>query len=372
MRIPLSSPDITEADIAAVVEVLRGSRLSLGPKMEEFEHKMAQYVGVEHGIAVSSGTSGLHLCVRALGLGEGDEVIVPSFTFIAAANAIRYERATPVFVDIEPSMLNADPDRIESAITPRTRAILVVHTFGCPTEMEAILDIARRHKLLVIEDACEAIGAEYCGRRAGTFGDAAVFAFYPNKQITTGEGGMIVTRDSGLAARMRALRNHGRYDSSEWLQHQELGYNYRLSEISCALGIAQLGRIEEILRRRAEIAAKYDECLRPNESITLPLLAPPDRRMSWFVYVVRLRQSFSADQRDRILYSLTAAGIGCARYFAPIHLQPAYAAWRDTAQLEVTESTADRVLALPFFNRISDQELAEVCERLTDAIADFL
>ena len=252
MKIALSQPDITEAEIEAVAAVLRTPRLSLGPKLEEFEQAMAAYIGVPHAVAVNSGTSGLHLCIRALGIGEGDEVIVPSFTFIAAANAIRYERAKPVFIDIDPATLNLDPGKIEAAITPRTRAIMAVHTFGCPAPMDAILAIAGRHNLVVIEDACEAIGAEYKGRKAGSLGRAAVFAFYPNKQITTGEGGMIVTGDSDLAARMRALRNQGRYDSEDWLQHAEVGYNYRISEINCALGVGQLTRIEEILSKREE------------------------------------------------------------------------------------------------------------------------
>ncbi len=230
MNIPLSAPDITEAEIEGVSQVLRSGRLSLGPKLDEFERAMSQYVGVPHAVGVSSGTAGLHLCIRALNIGEGDEVIVPSFTFIAAANAIRCERATPVFVDIDPISLNLDPARIESAITLRTRAILIVHTFGVPAEMQAVRDIAARHHLLVIEDACEAIGAAYHGHRVGSFGDAAVFAFYPNKQITTGEGGMIVTRNASVAKRMRALRNQGRHETGDWFQHSELGYNYRLSD----------------------------------------------------------------------------------------------------------------------------------------------
>ena len=206
MNIPLSEPDITEAEIEEVVTVLRSTRLSLGPKMEEFEASVSSYVGQPFGIAVSSGTAGLHLCIRALGIGSGDEVIVPSFTFIAAANAILYEGATPVFVDIDHQSLNLDPVRVEEAITTRTRAIIVVHTFGVPAAMDDLLDIAARHHLRIIEDACEAIGAEYDGRRVGAFGDAAVFAFYPNKQITTGEGGMVVTRDQHLATEIRAMR----------------------------------------------------------------------------------------------------------------------------------------------------------------------
>ena len=363
MNIPLSAPDITQAEIDAVTQVLRTNRLSLGPRLEEFEHAMAQYVGVPHAIGVSSGTAGLHLCIRALNIGEGDEVIVPSFTFIAAANAIRYERAAPVFVDIEPATLNLDPAKIEAAITPRTRAILIVHAFGIPANMRAILEIAERHRLLVIEDACEAIGAEYHSRRVGSFGDAAVFAFYPNKQITTGEGGMIVTRSAALATRMRALRNQGRCQSDDWLQHSELGYNYRLSEISCALGIEQLKRIETILAARASVARGYQERLQ-NQPLILPPLEILHTRISWFVYTIRLQPQFHAAQRDAVLRSLARQGIGCARYFAPVHLQPAYSAWNKIS-LPVTESEASRTIALPFFNKLTGEQLDQVCEAVS-------
>ena len=362
MNIPLSAPDITDAEIAAVTAVLRTSRLSLGPRLEEFEHAMAQYIGLPHAVGVSSGTAGLHLCIRALGIGEGDEVIVPSFTFIAAANAIRYERATPVFVDIEPATLNLDSAKVEAAITPRTRAILAVHTFGIPANMQAILHIAHRHNLLVIEDACEAIGAEYQGRQVGSFGDAAVFAFYPNKQITTGEGGMVATRNAELATRIRALRNQGRYETDDWLQHTELGYNYRLSEINCALGIEQLKRIESILARRASAARAYHERLQ-NQPLILPPLELPQARISWFVYVTRLQPQCNQGHRDVIMQSLASQGIGCARYFAPIHLQPAYAKWKD-ANLPITESEAARTIALPFFNNLTVEQIDQVCEAI--------
>lgn len=362
MNIPLSAPDITQAEIDAVTAVLRTNRLSLGPKLTEFEFAFAHYIGTPHAVAVSSGTAGLHLCIRALNLGPGDEVIVPSFTFIAAANAIRYERATPVFVDIDPVTLNAAPELIEAAITPRTRAILAVHTFGVPSEMPAILDIARRHNLFVIEDACEAIGASLGNQRVGSFGDVAVFAFYPNKQITTGEGGMVVTANTALAERIRALRNQGRYPSDDWLQHSELGYNYRLSELACALGLAQLQRIDSILAARAAVAGRYHENL-ANLPLRLPPLEAPNATISWFVYVVRLSDRLSQPQRDALLHALTSHGIGCARYFAPIHLQPAYA---DCASLNlpVTQSVAARTLALPFFNRLTAEQQNHVCETL--------
>jgi perosamine synthetase len=363
MKIPLSAPDITDAEIEAVVGVLRSSRLSLGPVTEQFEAAVAEYVSLPHAVAVSSGTAGLHLCIRALGIGEGDEVIVPSFTFIAAANAIRYERATPVFADIDPGTLNIDPQKIEEAITPRTRAILAVHTFGVPAEMTAILEIAQRHGLLVIEDACEAIGAEYRGRRAGSMGSAGVFAFYPNKQITTGEGGIVVTRDEGLARRIRALRNQGRYESDDWFQHTELGYNYRISEINCALGLAQMGRLEEILQQRAEVASAYHRRLSQRPELSLPPVALASGRISWFVYVVRVHAGGHLE-RDAIMRGLSAAGIASGRYFAPIHLQPSYAAWRHSAKLAVTEAEASRTLALPFFNNLEADAIDHVCHTL--------
>jgi perosamine synthetase len=368
MTIPLSSPDITEAEIEAVTAVLRTSRLSLGPQMESFEDAMANYIGIPHAVAVSSGTAGLHLCIKALGIGEGNEVIVPSFTFIAAANAIRYERAQPVFVDIDADSLNMSPTAIEQAITRKTRAILVVHTFGRPAEMAAIMDIASRHGLLVIEDACEAIGATYQGRKVGSFGDAAVFAFYPNKQITTGEGGMVVTRRPELAAHIRALRNQGRYDSADWLQHAELGYNYRLSEINCALGLAQLKRIEPILQQREKVARQYQRSLAEISDLALPATDVPGTRISWFVYVVRLNAVFTEAARDSIIAILANAGIGCARYFAPIHLQPSYSAWRNSATLPVTEAQASRTIALPFFNRITEDEIGQVSDTLRAAL----
>lgn len=367
MRIPLAAPDICEADILAVIGVLRTSRLSLGPKLEEFESAMAQYTGASHAVAVNSGTSGLHLCLRGLGIGEGDEVIVPSFAFIAAANAIRYEKGIPVFVDVEPETLNLDPRRIEAAITARTRGILVVHTFGCPVELSVILEIARRRGLFVIEDACEAIGAEYDGRKVGPLGDVGVFAFYPNKQITTGEGGVIVTQNPEIAALARKLRNQGRSDTEDGFPHTELGYNYRLSEMHCALGVEQLKRIESILERREAIARAYDQRLGSQGDLKLPGLRVPRRRISWFVYVVRLSAEFGRFQRDWIAKEMDALGIGCGRYFAPIHLQPVYrSAPCARAGLPVTEWNAERTLALPFFNRIQDEQIEEVCEALKD------
>jgi len=366
--IPLSSPDVTEAEIEAVAETLRSPQLSLGPRLTEFEATFTHLTGVAHAVAVSSGTAGLHLAMLALGIGVGDEVIVPSFTFIAAANAIRYVGATPVFVDIDGLTLNLSPVAVGRAINPRTRAIVAVHTFGVPANMPALVTLARRHNLALIEDACEALGATIDSQPIGSFGDIAVFAFYPNKQITTGEGGMVVTRNSDIATQMRSLRNQGRASTDSWLQHTEIGYNYRLSEIACTLGIGQMHRLAAILDRREEIASAYRQHLSAEDRLTLPIHELSGRRISWFVYVVRLADGFTARHRDQVIRELEQAGIDCARYFAPIHLQPAYADFPVAANLPLTESVASRTIALPFFNRINDSQIIAVCETLKLAI----
>jgi len=373
MTIPLSAPDITEPEIEAVAATLRSPHLSLGPRLSEFEAAFTALTGVPHAIAVSSGTAGLHLALLALNMGAGAEVIVPSFTFIAAANAIRYVGATPIFVDIDPLTLNLSPAAVEAAITPRTRAIVAVHTFGIPADMPTLTTLAQRHNLFLIEDACEAIGATLStpgqpAKPIGSFAHIAVFAFYPNKQITTGEGGMIVTRDPDLAARMRSLRNQGRSPSGHWLQHTELGYNYRLSDIACTLGIGQMHRLPEILARRETIARLYHHHLASETSLTLPPLDIPNLRISWFVYVVRLTADFTPAHRDQIIHTLEQASIGCGRYFAPIHLQRAYAEFPLISPLPITEFVASRTIALPFFNRINESQLRTVCDTLKQAI----
>jgi perosamine synthetase len=367
--IPLSSPDITEAEIEAVTAVLRTNSLSLGPKLEQFEQAFASFHATPYAIAVSSGTAALHLAIRALNLGAGDEVIVPSFTFIAVANAVVYEGATPIFADIDPVTLNITADSVAAVISPRTRAILVVHTFGVPADMDSLMALAQQHRLAIVEDACEAIGATYNQQLAGAFGHIATFAFYPNKQITTGEGGMILTRDPQLAGRVRALRNQGRYPSSNWLQHQEIGYNYRLSELACALGIVQLQRLPEILAQRALVAQTYDQLLANMPDFERPPLHLPNRTISWFVYVVRMAKHLPPNTRDTVLAALESAGIGCARYFAPIHRQPAYAQHPSARNinLPVTEDIAVRTLALPFYNRLTPADAKKIMRNLRGA-----
>jgi perosamine synthetase len=368
--IPLAQPDITDLERRAVEEVLLTPTLSLGPKLPEFEALLAEAAGVRHAVAVNSGTAALHLAVRGLGIGPGDEVITTPFSFIASANAVLFEGARPVLVDIDPRTLNLDPARLEAALTSRTKAVLAVDVFGHPADWDAIEAIARPRGLAVIEDSCEAIGARYKGRRAGSFGDCGAFAFYPNKQITTGEGGALVTDSGELAALARSMRNQGRSAGGAWLAHERLGYNYRLSEINCALGVAQMHRLEDMLRRRAEVAEGYRAALSAIDEIELPYAAP-DVEMSWFVYVVRLRAGFGQAQRDAVLASLRAKGIGCSNYFAPIHLQPFYRAmgWRP-GDFPVTESVGERTIALPFFNALSRRQIEAVAEALAEAVAE--
>jgi len=369
MRIPLSAPDISEEDVAAVEAVLRTPRLSMGPKLEEFEESLARYIGVSCGVALSSGTAGLHLGLAALGVGEGDEVILPSFTFIAVANAVLHARATPVFADIDAQTLNLTAESVAQCVTPRTRAIILVHTFGCPGDLDPILRLAAAHGVTVIEDACEALGAEYRGRKAGGLGAFGVFGFYPNKPVTTGEGGMLVTGDRQLADKVRALRNQGRRPSDGWLDHSLPGYNYRLSEINCALGLSQMARIESILARRESRAACYREHLRAAPDLVLPVPFTAEGRVCWFVFVVRLAAGFTQKDRDNILAQMAARGIECGRYFAPVHRQALYAAYAHRGQdLSVTEQAAERTIALPFYNRITDEEIAEVCRSLREAM----
>ncbi len=377
MPIPLSAPDITEAEIAAVNAVLRTPHLSLGPELAAFETAFAEYHKVPYAIAVSSGTAGLHIALLTLRIGEDDEVIVPSFAFIAVANVVLQVRATPVFADIDPVTLNLTPSTVEPLITPRTRAILVVHTFGIPADMHALRPLAAHHNLVLIEDACEAIGAELHQRRVGALGDLSVFGFYPNKQITTGEGGAVLAHTELHANRLRSLRNQGRaanpadiVDSQKaghWLHHPYIGFNYRLSDIACALGRVQLSRIDEILALRRAAAERYHALLADIPGLELPPLTLPGCIISWFVFVVRLPQTTS---RAAIQALLSRQGIATAAYFTPIHQQPA---WRDLIvrsglRLPVTESIGARTLAVPFFNRIAPSQQDEVASALRCAL----
>lgn len=391
LRVPMSFPDITAAEIKAVIQVLRTPYLSIGPRIAEFEEHFAAYIGARHAIGVSSGTAGLHLCVIAAGVREGDLVITTPFSFVASANVILYERGIPIFVDVDEATGNIQPNLVAEAVEEivggtssarqwlppflrdspqiigRLKAILPVHVFGQPADMDPILEIARRYGLWVIEDACEAVGAEYKGRKAGTMGDAAVFAFYPNKQMTTGEGGMIVTDREDWAALFCSLRNQGRDVHDAWLSHSRLGYNYRMDEMSAALGLAQLGRIEELLAKRERVAQWYNERLRDVEGVQLLYIAPTTTRMSWFVYVIRLAPEIN---RDLVMVELEKQGIPSRPYFPCIHLQSFYRekfGYRE-GNFPVAEKISRSSLALPFHGNMQESEVDLVCEALQDIL----
>jgi len=368
-RVPLSRPDISQADIEAVTAVLRTPHLSLGPKGPEFEKAFARYVGTRRAVAVNSGTSALHLLVRALGLGPGDEMITSPFSFVASANCALFESARPVFVDIDEATWNLDVEKLPAAITDRTRLLLPVHIFGRPMPMDRVMAIAEARGIAVVEDACEALGATYQGRKVGAFGRAATFAFYPNKQMTTGEGGMIVTDDDALADLCMSLRNQGRDPGAGWLAHARLGYNFRLSDINAALGLAQLARLPEFLRLRAEVARRYLEKLAEVEELVLP--APyTDGDISWFVFVVRLADRFTKKDRDAVLDRLRREGIGTNDYFTPIHLQPFYRELGyKPGDFPVCEKVSERTIALPFYNRLAEKDQDLVVECLKSALS---
>jgi dTDP-4-amino-4,6-dideoxygalactose transaminase len=388
--VPMSSPDITEEDLRAVEQVLRSRYLSLGPKIVEFEDAFRRYTGSRHAIGVSSGTSGLHLCVRAAGIQRGDWVITTPFSFVSSANVILFEGAVPVFVDVDPVTGNIDCDQVEQAARdlsssrradrenwlPRVRrnqegklrAILAVDVFGQPADYDTLRPIANRHGLALIEDSCESLGALYQSRKAGTLGDYGVFAFYPNKQITSAEGGMIVTNDDQAADLMRALRNQGRAPGDTWLQHTYLGYNYRLNELSAVLGLSQLGRVEDLLTRRQAVAERYNRNLASVTGVEIPRVLPQTTRMSWFVYVIRLQPSIN---RDQTAANLEQAGIPVRPYFLPIHLQP-YMVERfgyRAGDFPITEDLGRRSLALPFSSVMTEDQIDLVCEKLPGCLS---
>ena len=362
--IPLSQPDLTQREIDAVLDVLHGEALSIGPRIEEFEAACARVAGRRHAVGVSSGTAGLHCAMIAAGIKSGDEVLTTPFSFVASTNCIFYVGAKPVFVDIDPQTLNLDLDKVEAAITPQTKAIVGIEVFGNPGGMLQLEQIARRHEMPLIEDSCEGFGGRVADRPIGSFGRASVFSFYPNKQITTGEGGMIVTDDDTFASVCRALRNQGR-EGMGWLAHQRLGYNYRLSELHAAMGLAQVSRLEEILESRRRVAHTYMERLMTNRYLILPTI-DEQTLMSWFVFVVRLNDLFEPGDRDEIIVQLRGEKIGCSNYFPPIHLQPYVQQMLGTrpGDFPVCEYVAARTLALPFFTRMTAQQVHQVCDTL--------
>jgi perosamine synthetase len=388
LPVPMSSPDLTDAEREAVAAVLRTPNLSMGGEIQAFEAAFREVTGAKHAIGVSSGTSGLHLCVRAAGLGEGDLVITTPFSFVASANVLLFERAIPVFVDVDPASGNINPVLVQQAAEDLTvggaaaqkwlprrgterattlKALLPVDVFGQPADMDPINATARQFGLTVIEDACEALGAEYKGRTAGRLGDYGVYAFYPNKQITTGEGAMIVTDDDRAASMMLALRNQGRAPGDTWLQHTYLGYNYRLDEMSAALGRVQMRRLDVLTTRRQQVADWYADRLADIAGVETPSMLPETTRASWFVYVVRFDPGID---RDRVARLMGERGIPARPYFLPIHLQPYMAeqfGYRE-GDFPVTEDLGRRGLALPFSGVMSEAQVERVCRTLNEVI----
>jgi perosamine synthetase len=370
--IPLAKPSLSEREAAIVLETLRSGRLALGPRLAEFEDALAARLGSGHVSAVSSGTAGLHLAVRAVGLGPGDEVVTSPFSFVASANCLLYERARPVFCDIDSRTLNIDPDAARQAVSNRTAGLLPVHIFGYPADMPALERLAADRGLWVVEDACEALGASHGdGARVGARGNLAVFGFYPNKQITTGEGGAVVCPDAASKERIDSERNQGRAPDMGWLDHDRLGFNYRLDDLSCALGIAQLERLDDLLAARSRVAALYAEALAGVEDLRLPCADEGGDRRSWFVYVVQLPRGVD---RDAAVVAMRERGVDTKPYLPAIHLLSFYRErfGHREGEFPVCEDVARRSLALPFFPELSEGEVDRVAEALREVIAGAL
>ena len=368
-QIPLARPDLGPRESELVQQVLHSRRLSLGPMLERFEHDFAAWLGADAAVALSSGTAALHLAVRALGWGDGDEVVTTPLSFIASANCLLYERAVPVFCDIDERTLNIDPEAAAAACGPRTAGVLPVHLFGYPADMPALESLARERGLGIVEDACEALGSvDAEGVRVGARGNPAAFGFYPNKQLVTGEGGMLTSGDADVVARVRSERNQGRGDDMDWLAHDRLGFNYRLSDVAAALGVAQVERLDALLAERERVAGLYRERLAEVEGVVLPSEDAGLERRSWFVYVVQLPAEVD---RDGVIGALAADGIASKAYLPCIHLQPLYRerfGFRG-GEFPVAESVAERSLALPFFTAMGETEVDRVGEALARALA---
>src|SRR3989338_6452481 len=367
---PIARPLISKTGERVVLGVLRSGCLSLGPKLEEFEYKFKKMVGTKYACAVSSGTAGLHLTMIAAGIGPGDEVITSPFSFIASSNAVLYVGAKPVFTDIDPVTYNMDPSKIEEKITPKTKAILVVHIFGQSAAMSPIIKIAKKHKLKIIEDACESILATYKGKNVGTFGESAVFAFYPNKQMTTGEGGMLVTNDQKIYKLCSSLRNQGRAENMQWLDHQYLGYNYRMDEMSAALGLAQLTRLDYMIRQRSIISGLYNKYFsKYSDLIQVPQVARNNTH-TWFVYVIRIKTP--KIKRDNLIGLLAKQGISTKPYLPSIHL---FSFYKDKfgfkkGDFPVSESVSDSSLALPFYIGLKEPDIKYIANKVIKTIQD--
>jgi perosamine synthetase len=365
--IGLSSPWLDEREEELVADVLRSGRLSLGPTIDRFEEAFAEAAGAPYAAAVSSGTAGLHLLCITAGVGPGDEVVTSPYSFVASANCAIYEGATPVFADVDRRTLNLDPDAVDAAITDRTRAVIAVDIYGYPCELDELRAVCEARGVALIQDACEALGARYKGAPVGSQGPSAVFAFYPNKQMTTGEGGMVTTHSESEWKLLRSLRNQGRADSGGWLEHARLGFNYRIDDIRAAIGLGQLEKLDDILRGRVEVAARYAELLADIPGLELPCADDADHERSWFVYVVTLP---TGTDRERVIAALTADGVQTARYLPCIHLQP-YMQERFGYRVglcPVAEELAARTLALPFHARLGVDDQAYVADALRRAL----
>ncbi len=359
-EIPLARPVLGEAEEAGVIEVLRSGQLSLGPRVPAFEQAFAQRIGVPHASAVSSGTTGLHLCLRAVGVSDGDEVVTSPFSFVASANVCLYERARPVFADIDPVTLNLDPAAAAAAVGERTAALLPVHIFGFPADIPAFEGIG----LPIVEDACEALGAVHAdGTPVGGRGNPAVFGFYANKQLTTGEGGMITLADGAMKERIDSERNQGRAPDMGWLDHDRLGFNYRLSDIAAAIGLAQLDRLDGMLAGRARVAARYREALTGIEGLGLPCEDRGGDRRGWFVFVVQVPREL---RRDDVIRGLRAHGVQSKPYLPAIHLMSFYRErfGHREGEFPVCEDVAARSVALPFFPEMTDGQVERVAGAL--------
>jgi perosamine synthetase len=365
--IGLARPDLGEREEELVLEVLRSGRLSLGPMGQRFEQAFADFLGVEDAVAVSSGTAALHLGVRQLGWGPGDEVVTSPFTFVASANSILYERARPVFVDVDPETLDIDPDAAAAAVTERTAGLLPIDIFGWPAAWPELMALAEKHGLGVLEDSCEALGAiDSEGRMVGTRGNFATFAFYANKQMTTGEGGVIIPTDPDAAARLRSERNQGRAVDMGWLDHDRLGFNYRLSDVAAAIGLGQVEKLPSLLERRAAVAAMYAERLANVQGLAAPMAARGLEVRSWFVYVVRLED---AVDRDAVIGRLRERGIDSKDYLPSVHLFPHIRelGYRE-GQFPVAEAASAHSMALPFFPQMTEEQVERVCDELAAAV----
>ena len=363
-EIPLARPVLGEAEEERVLEVLRSGRLSLGPALGEFERAFAQRVGIAHASAVSSGTAALHLALRAVGVKDGDEVITTPLSFVASANVAVYERARPVFADIDPVTLNLDPAAAADAVTDRTTALLPVHLFGYPADVAAFEKLGPP----IVEDACEAVGAvDADGIPVGARGHPAAFAFYANKQMTTGEGGMVTTANAEIKERVDSERNQGRAPDMDWLDHDRLGFNYRLSDLACALGLAQLEHLDDMLAGRARVAASYADALTGIEGLSLPCPEAGRVRRGWFVYVVQLPHGFD---RDTVVRAMHQRGIPTKPYFPAVHLMSFYRErfGHREGEFPVCEDIAARSIALPFFPEMTDGQIERVAETLRDVL----